>query len=89
MTERDHIIEELNVKLGMLTKKYQEARTQVATLEQTEQMLREQNALLQKTIRDIKSAKVISLRNQDIKDTHATITRLINEIDKCIALLSV
>ena len=89
MPERDHIIEELNVKLGMLAKKYHEARTQVETLEQTEQMLREQNALLQKTIRDIKSAKVISLRNQDIKDTHATITRLINEIDKCIALLSV
>jgi len=89
MTERDKLIEELNVKLGMLTKKYNEAKANIDNLEQTQRLLREQNDLLQKNIRDIKSAKIISLKDRDIKETHADITHLINEIDKCIALLSV
>ncbi len=89
MTERDKLIEELNVKLEMLTKKYNEAKKQLDSVEQTQCLLREQSELLQKTIRDMKSAKIISIRDRDIKKTHADITHLINEIDKCIALLSV
>ena len=89
MSDRDRLIEELSIKLEILSTKYVEAKASIARLEQTEQLLREEVSLLRNNMNNIKDAKALSLGKQDIKATHREITRLITEIDKCIALLSV
>ncbi|HCE47984.1 MAG TPA: hypothetical protein DEQ84_04920 [Prevotellaceae bacterium] len=89
MGERNKLIEELSVKLDMLSAKYTEAKKEIARLAQTEQLLREENKLLRNNISNIKNAKAFLLNKQDIKATHSELTRLIKEVDKCIALLSV
>lgn len=89
MGERNKLIEELSVKLNMLSAKYTEAKEEIARLTQTERLLREENELLRDNINNIKSAKAFLLDKQDIKATHSELTKLIKEVDKCIALLSV
>ncbi len=89
MGERNKLVEELSVKLNMLSAKYVEAKKEIARLEQTELLLREENKLLHNNMNNIKSAKAFSLSRQDTKATHSEITKLIKEVDKCIALLSV
>lgn len=89
MAERLKTLEELEVKLDILCKKYQALKAKCEKMEQTERMLREHNDLLQKTIHGIKVTKAIDLSGKDIKEAKQDISRLIKEIDKCIALLSV
>lgn len=89
MSDRDRLIEEVEVKLAMLAERYREQEAKVARMEQTESQLREENQLLKDTIRDMKSAKLFSLGGQDISATRKELNQLIRDVDRCIALLSV
>lgn len=89
MGERDQLIEELGVKLHMLSKKFIDLKLKAEKLEQSQKLLIEENELLRKNIRNMKSSKMLSIGSQDIKDTRRDLTRLIHEVDRCIALLSV
>ena len=89
MGEREKIIQELDIKLTMLIERHQELQTKAAALEERNCMLQEQNNLLQKTLNNMKDAKALILGAGDIKTTKLQISRLIRDIDKCIALLSV
>lgn len=89
MGEREQIIQELDVKLTMLVERHRELQAKANALEEHNRMLEEQNHLLQQTLNNMKDAKALILGAGDIKTTRLQISRLIRDIDKCIALLSV
>lgn len=89
MGDRENLVRELDVKLAMLLSKSREQKGKIQTLEAENNMLKEQNALLQKSLQSLKDAKALMLGEGDIKGAHLRVSRLIREIDKCIALLSV
>ena len=84
MADRSDTIDELKVKLGMLIKSYkdQEKIVEVA------HTLKEENTILKKQYEDLKTAGSLKFSKNDMKQTKLYISRLIREIDKCIAMLS-
>ena len=51
--------------------------------------LKEQNAQIKHDSDTLKTARVITLANNDVKETTNRLNRLIKEVDKCIALLNI
>ena len=83
--KRDDIINQLDVKLDMLTKRY-------ADLQKRQQLfdaLKEENALLKQEYEILKTAKTLSLSESDVQQTRTRLSRLIRQIDTCISLLMV
>ncbi|MBO5083308.1 MAG: hypothetical protein J6C18_00310 [Bacteroidaceae bacterium] len=50
--------------------------------------VREQYTLLQKSYSDLKLAKIISIDDTEIGATKKRLSKLVREVDKCIALLN-
>ncbi len=96
MTEVDEIvIRNFESKLSRLMDAY----TQVSeeNLQLREQLgrqsaeldkAREQYAILEKSYSDLKLAKIISATDSEIGDTQKRLSKLVREVDKCIALLN-
>lgn len=89
MENRDSLIKELDVKIDILMKKYANAKAEAAQIRQQLNLREEENAMLRQTVSDIKAAKLLSLGKRDIRKTHTDISRMIREIDQCIAKLSI
>ena len=88
MSKREQLMEELSVKVRMLSQRYAETLEQLKQVSQANDLLREENKLLRQDIDSIKSAKVISLSQDNVKDARQEINQLIRQVDKCIALLN-
>lgn len=88
MSKREQLMEELSVKVRMLSQRYAETLEQLKQVSQTNDLLREENKLLRQDIDSIKSAKVISLSQDNVKNARQEINQLIRQVDKCIALLN-
>ena len=50
--------------------------------------VREQNAELAASYKNLKLAKIISVNDQEIGDTQRRLARLVREVERCIALLN-
>ena len=87
MSKREQLMEELSVKVRMLSQRYAETLEQLKQVSQTNDLLREENKLLRQDIDSIKSAKVISLSQDNVKNARQEINQLIRQADTCIALL--
>ena len=72
----------------MLSQRYAETLEQLKQVSQANDLLREENKLLRQDIDSIKSAKVISLSQDNVKNARQEINQLIRQVDKCIALLN-
>ncbi|MBO4592638.1 MAG: hypothetical protein J5678_00380 [Bacteroidaceae bacterium] len=84
-TRRDEIIQQLEVKLDMLSKRY-------AELEKSRQILnalKEENALLKQKYETLNMAKTLAPTEHDVHTTRVQLSRMIRQIDTCISLLSV
>ena len=88
MSKREQLMEELSVKVRMLSQRYAETLEQLKQVSQANDLLREENKLLCQDIDSIKSAKVISLSQDNVKNARQEINQLIRQVDKCIALLN-
>ena len=88
MSKREQLMEELSVKVRMLSQRYAETLEQLKQVSQANDLLREENKLLRQDIDSIKSAKVISLSQENVKNARQEINQLIRQVDKCIALLN-
>ena len=88
MSKREQLMEELSVKVRMLSQHYAETLEQLKQVSQANDLLREENKLLRQDIDSIKSAKVISLSQDNVKNARQEINQLIRQVDKCIALLN-
>lgn len=49
---------------------------------------REQYSLLEKSYSDLKLAKIISIDDEEFDNTQKRLSKLVREVDKCIALLN-
>lgn len=88
MSKREQLMEELSVKVRMLSQRYAETLEQLKQVSQANDLLREENKLLRQDIDSIKSTKVISLSQDNVKNARQEINQLIRQVDKCIALLN-
>ena len=88
MSKSEQLMEELSVKVRMLSQRYAETLEQLKQVSQANDLLREENKLLRQDIDSIKSAKVISLSQDNVKNARQEINQLIRQVDKCIALLN-
>lgn len=52
------------------------------------QKIQENYKELQENYANLKVAKTISVNNNDVKDTKQRLSKLVREVDKCIALLN-
>ncbi len=84
-TRRDDLLQQLNVKLDMLTHRYDEIKKR----QQIADALKEENILLRQKLETLKTAKTLALGKSDIQQAKVNLSRLIRQIDACISLLVV
>lgn len=95
MKEDDlQLVKLLETRVRQLILRNKELRQQNAQLWQqvTEddaqiQALKEQNKQLQAQYADLKTARMLQLSDNDTRNARQRMTRLVREIDKCIAIL--
>jgi len=96
MTEKDRaIIANFESKLGRLMDVYTQLAAENAVLrermgQQAEELerLRKQYDELSTSYSDLKLAKIISVNDTELGDTQRRLSKLVREVDKCIALLN-
>ena len=96
MTEKDRaIIANFESKLGRLMDVYIQLAAENAVLrermgQQAEELerLRKQYDELSTSYSDLKLAKIISVNDTELGDTQRRLSKLVREVDKCIALLN-
>lgn len=96
MTEVDEIIvSNFESKLSRLMEAYtQLVKENTALHEQLSHQsaelnkAHEQYVILEKSYSDLKLAKIISIDDTDIGDTRKRLSKLVREVDRCIALLN-
>ena len=96
MTEKNRaIIANFESKLGRLMDVYTQLAAENAVLrermgQQAEELerLRKQYDELSTSYSDLKLAKIISVNDTELGDTQRRLSKLVREVDKCIALLN-
>lgn len=96
MTEKDRaIIANFESKLGRLMDVYTQLAAENVVLrermgQQAEELerLRKQYDELSTSYSDLKLAKIISVNDTELGDTQRRLSKLVREVDKCIALLN-
>ncbi len=84
MAERNDTLNELKVKLDMLIKSY----NNLQKYKESTEILKKEHEALKIQYENLKNASSFTNNPESIKETKLFISRLIREIDKCIALLS-
>lgn len=96
MTEVDEIvIKNFESKLSRLMSAYTQVseenillREQLSYQSAELDKAREQYTILEKSYSDLKLARIISATDNEIGDTQKRLSKLVREVDKCIALLN-
>ena len=65
-----------------------ELKRQIAEQEETRRKMKADYDELNRRYNDLKTATAISLDGSDVKETKQRLTKLVREVDKCIALLN-
>lgn len=97
MTKEEEIaLQHFETRVRQLILQYQDAQQENArlhslldNLQQTVKLLRAENERLRDDYSKLKLAKMMSISDNDMKDAKLRISRLIREVDRCIALLNV
>lgn len=94
--EEEHTLRIFETRVRQLILKHNELEQENAELysmvDEKEAELKkanEQIAQLKRDYESLKAARIIEVSGDDVHETRARIARLIREVDKCIALLSV
>lgn len=96
MTEVDEIvIKNFESKLSrlmeaftLLSQENKALREQLSLQSVELNKVREQYNILEKSYSDLKLAKIISINDTDVGNTQKRLSKLVREVDKCIALLN-
>jgi len=96
MTEKDqHLIEELKLNIRRLINSLEESRSELETIKKVNKELesnivanKEEFELLKKRYDNLKVAKALAEGDPENQAAKQKITKLIREVDKCIALLN-
>jgi hypothetical protein len=96
MTEKDqHLIDELKLNIRRLIKSLEESRNELETIRNVNKKLesnivanKEEFEVLKKRYENLKVAKALAEGDPENQAAKQKITKLIREVDKCIALLN-
>jgi len=96
MTEKDqHLIEELKLNIRRLINSLEESRSELETIRKVNKELesnivanKEEFEVLKKRYDNLKVAKALAEGDPENQAAKQKITKLIREVDKCIALLN-
>ncbi len=96
MTEKDqHLIEELRMNIRRLMESLDASKSELIAVKEEYRNLEErfvqlssENEELKKRYENLKVAKVLAEGDPDTQAAKQKITKLIREVDKCIALLN-
>lgn len=96
MTEADgFVVENFESKLSRLMQAYTQLKDENRVLRATIDsqsveldQLREQYASLTQSYTDLKLAKIIGMGDSDIESAQQRLSKLVREVDRCIALLN-
>ena len=65
-----------------------ELKSQIEVLRQTKGELEEANRTIKVKYDNLKMARIISVKQDDLKSAKNSLSKLVKEVDKCIALLN-
>lgn len=82
-------VRQLMLKYKELENKNRELQVLVEEKEVAMNAILEENKTLRSEYANLKLAKMIEIGDDDLKDAKTRVTKLVKEIDKCIALLNV
>ena len=75
-------------KYDRLKQKNEALRNTISQRDRTIEDLQQSHRILEAKYANLKLAKVISINDEEAKDAKLKISRLVREVDKCIALLN-
>ncbi len=82
-------VRQLMLSYGELKKQTEACARRIEELERENERLRGLESQARQEYANLKVAKMMAINDGDVKDAKARLSRLIHEIDKCIALLNV
>ncbi len=82
-------VNQLALEYKALKDRYAEQSRVLEEKEQTIGTLRSQVSRLQTDYANLKTAKMLDISSGEMKNAKARVSRLVREVDKCIALLNV
>jgi len=89
MTEEESkLLSILESRVHQLMSLYNDTKIQKETLQLLCEKLEQENRLLKDKYDNLKIARIISVKKDDVKNTKNKLTLLVKEVDKCIALLN-
>lgn len=94
--EGETLLRTLEARVTQMALEHQALKDRFAALsktmmekEETIEGLKTQVAQLQKEYTNLKTARMIDISSTEMKDAKSRISKLVREVDKCIALLNV
>ena len=94
--EEDALLRTLEARVTQVTLEYKALKDRYATLSRTMEekdatiaALHSQIDRLQTDYANLKTAKMIDISSEDMKNAKSRLSKLVREVDKCIALLNV
>ncbi len=87
--EEEIILKRFETRVRQLILQYQDVKQENELLRQQVNTLRQDLENSQKDYANLKMARMIDISDQDMKDAKGRLSKLIREIDKCIALLKI
>ena len=87
--EEEIILKRFETRTRQLILLYQDTRQENELLRKQVDTLNQEQELIKKNYANLKIARMIDISDQDMKDAKGRLSKLIREIDKCIALLKI
>ena len=87
--EEEIILKRFETRNRQLILLYQDTRQENELLRKQVDTLNQELELIKKNYANLKIARMINISDQDMKDAKGRLSKLIREIDKCIALLKI
>ena len=94
--EEDALLRTLEARVTQVTLEYKDLKDRYAALSRTMEekdatiaALHSQIDRLQTDYANLKTAKMIDISSEDMKNAKSRLSKLVREVDKCIALLNV
>ncbi len=87
--EEEIILKRFETRTRQLILLYQDTRQENELLRKQVDTLNQELELIKKNYANLKIARMINISDQDMKDAKGRLSKLIREIDKCIALLKI
>lgn len=87
--EEETILKRFETRTRQLILQYQELKQENELLRQRVDTLNRELENTKRNYSNLKVARMIDISDQDMKDAKGRLSKLIREIDKCIALLKI